>query len=109
MQASRLPTYRLVALSYGDVWRALRAMPLLFGCTVLIILTVQVAEQLLPRRPWSGPVFEPLASVVESIVQYFFLTPVMIAIHRFIIRGDVTRNYVITLFEPSFLLFFAWT
>lgn len=109
MQARHLPTWRLVALSYSDVWRALRAMPLLFGCAVLILLAVRVAEALLPGRPWSGPVFGTLASVLETAVQYFCLTPVMIAIHRFIIRGDVTRSYVVNPAELDFLLFFAWT
>jgi len=109
MQASHLPVWRLVALSYSDVWRALRAMPLLFGCAVFIFLAVHVGEQLLPGRAWSGPVFGTLAGVLENAVQYFCLTPVMIAIHRFIIRGDVTRSYTIDPADRTFLLFFAWT
>ena len=109
MQASHLPVWRLVALSYSDVWRALRAMPLLFGCAVLIFLAVRVVEQLLPGRTWSGPLFGTVVDVLENAVQYFCLTPVMIATHRFIIRGDVTRSYVIDPADRAFLLFFVWT
>jgi hypothetical protein len=108
MQARHLPVWRLVALSWSDVWRALRAMPLLFGCAVLIVLAVHVGEELLPGKRWNGAVFGTLADVLENTVQYFCLTPVMMAIHRFIIRGDITRSYVIDLTEPDFLLFFAW-
>jgi len=109
MQTSRLPVWRLVALSYSDVWRALRAMPLLFGCAILIFLAVRVVEQLLPSGTWSGALFGTLTSVLENAMQYFCLTPVMIAIHRFIIRGDVTRNYTVDLADRAFPLFFAWT
>jgi len=106
MQASHLPVWRLVALSYADIWRALRAMPLLFGCAVLIALAAGIADDWLPE---SGPVYGTLTGIAESAAQYFCLTPVMIAFHRFIVRGDVTRSYAIDLAEPAFLLFFAWT
>ena len=109
MQARNLPVWRLVALSYSDVERALRAMPLLFGCAILIFLAGRVAEAVLPARLWSGPVFGTLATVLENAVQYFCITPVMIAIHRFIVRGDVTRSYIVDLTDRTFLLFFAWT
>lgn len=109
MQASRLPTWRLVALSWSDVWRALRAMPLLFGCAVLILFAVRVAEMVLPKWLWDGVFFGTLASVIENAIVYFCLTPVMMAIHRFVIRGDVTRSYDVDLADRNFLLFFAWT
>lgn len=109
MQANHLPVWRLVALSYSDVWRSLRAMPLLFGCAVLIFLALHVGAQLLPARAWNGPVFGTFAGVLEDAVQYFCMTPVMIAIHRFIVRGDVTRSYTVDLADRAFLLFFAWT
>jgi len=109
MQAGHLPVWRLVALSYSDVWRALRAMPLLFSCAILIFLAARVAEQLLPMRAWNGPVFGTLADVLENAVQYFCVAPVMIAIHRFVVRGDVTRSYVVDLADRAFLTFFAWT
>jgi hypothetical protein len=109
MLAPHLPVGRLVALSYSDVWRALRAMPLLIGCAVLIFLAVHVVEQLLPARTWNGAVNGTLAGILENAVQYFCVVPVMIAIHRFIVRGDVTRSYTVDLTDRTFVLFFAWT
>jgi hypothetical protein len=103
-----LPVWRLVTLSYADVWRAARAMPVLFGCAALISLAVTVVVQLLPHRLESGPVFGTLSAIIENAVQYFCLTPIMIAIHRFIIRGEATRNYTVDFNDKAFLPFFAW-
>jgi hypothetical protein len=107
--ASRLPIWRLVTLSYVDLWRALRAMPILFGCAALIVLAVRVAGQLLPHRLESGPILGTLTDVIQNAVQYFCLTPIMIAIHRFVIRGDVTRSYMVDLGDRAFMPFFSWT
>jgi hypothetical protein len=109
VQTSHLPIWRLVTLSYVDVRRALRAMPMLFGCAVVIALAVQVATQLLPQRLESGPFLGTLSGIIADAVQYFCLTPIMIAIHRFIIRGDVTRSYTVDLADEAFLPFFIWT
>jgi hypothetical protein len=106
---SRLPIWRLVALSYVDVWRAMRAMPMLFGCAAMIVLAVRVAIQLLPQQIEAGPVFGTLSAIVEDAVQYFCLTPIMVALHRFVIRGDITRSYTVDLGDKAFFPFFAWT
>jgi len=105
---THLPVLRLVTLAYADVWRAFRAMPILFGCAVLIILAFRVAEEWL--RPWNdrGLAVVALRNIAENAAQYFCLTPIMIAIHRFIIRGDVMRGYLVDLKDPSFLPFFGW-
>jgi len=107
--AGHLPIWRLVTLSYLDVWRALRAMPVLFGFAAMIVLAVRIVGQAVPHRFESGPLLGPVADIVENAVQYFCLTPIMIAIHRFIIRGDVTRSYAVDLGDAAFLPFFAWT
>ena len=109
MQKVHLPVWRLVALSYNDAWRAFRAMPFLLGFAVLIVLALRVGEQMLPARLWNAPLCGTLLGIAEDILRYFCLTPVMIAIHRFIIRGDVTRSYAVDPGARSFLLFFAWT
>jgi len=105
---THLPMLRLVTLAYTDVWRAFRAMPILFGCAVLIMLAFRVAEEWL--RPWNdrGLAVVALRNIAENAAQYFCLTPIMIAIHRFIIRGDITRGYIVNLADPSFLPFFTW-
>jgi len=107
--ASHLPIWRLVTLSYVDVWRAFRAMPVLFACAAMIILAVRIVAQALPHRFETGALLGPTADIVENAVQYFCLTPIMIAIHRFVIRKDVTRSYTVDLSDEAFLPFFTWT
>jgi hypothetical protein len=107
--ASHLPIWRLVTLSYVDVWRAIRTMPVLFACAALISLVVSVVGQLLPHRFDTAPLFGILSIIVQNAVQYFCLTPVLIAIHRFVIRGDVTRGYRVDLADETFMPFFGWT
>ena len=36
------------------------------------------------------------------------LAPFVIAVHRFVIRGDVTRSYTLPVGEPFFRIFVAW-
>lgn len=105
---SHLPIWRLVTLSYIDVWRALRAMPVLFAFGAMIVLAVRIVAQAVPDRFQTGPLFGSISIIVQDAVQYFCLTPIMIAIHRFIIRGDVTRSYAVDLGDAAFLPFFAW-
>jgi hypothetical protein len=83
-------------------------MPVLFVCAALIALAVRVGAKLLPQRLESA-LFGTLSGIVIDAVQYFCLTPIMIAIHRFVIRGDITRSYTVDLADEAFLPFFAWT
>jgi hypothetical protein len=64
--------------------------------------------QLLPQRLESAPVFATLSGIVIDAVQYFCLTTVIIAIHRFVIRGDITRSYMVDSADEA-LPFFTLT
>jgi hypothetical protein len=104
-----LPVWRLVTLSYVDVWRAMRAMPVLFACAALILLAVGMAGDLLPKQIERSPILGTLSLIIENAFRYFCLTPILIAIHRFVIRGDITRSYMVDLADTTFMPFFAWT
>jgi hypothetical protein len=105
---SRLPILALVTRAYGDVWRVLRTMRMLVSSVLLIILAINVAEDLVPVRVWGGPVLGGLLGLVVDAVRSFCLTPFMIAIHRFILRGEVTRGYAPDPGQPGFMAFFGW-
>jgi hypothetical protein len=49
-----------------------------------------------------------LLVILTAIMQVFLITPYYIAVHRFIILGEVTTNYQLTPGEPRFLHFFGW-
>jgi hypothetical protein len=54
-------------------------------------------------------VVDSLVAVAFSVGQSLLLTPYLIAIHRFILVGEVARHYAVKLRDPRFLRFFGWT
>ncbi len=96
-----------VTLAYSDARRILRAMTMLVIFAVLIGLAFKVAEDLFPRRVWGGPLGSVL-SLALGAMESFCLTPIMIAIHRFIILDEVAPGYVIDPSRPGYMAFFGW-
>lgn len=75
---------------------------------VLIVVAISALDALVPAR-WS--VQDPSASIVtlvEAAVRALLLAPVVAAIHRFIIRDDITKAYTLPLGDVQFRRFFAW-
>jgi hypothetical protein len=104
----RLPILSVVTMAYRDVWRVLPRMRTLVVCVLFIILAINVAEDLVPMRVWVGPVLGSLLGFAVDAVRDFCVTPFMIAIHRFILRGEVTRGYAPDPGQPGFMAFFGW-
>jgi hypothetical protein len=103
-----LPILPSVAMAYSDVWRVLKTMRVLILSVLLIVLAISAAENLLPVRVWGGAVLGNLLSFAVDAVRSFCLTPFMIAVHRFILRGEVTRGYTPDPGQPGFMAFFGW-
>jgi len=95
-----------VVAAHRDVLRAFYAMPKLVGIVAFIIvaqalLDVIVVNRLIPRESLFG-------HDIVLIVQEFLITPFLIAVHRFIILGEVTPNYVLQPYSARFQMFFGW-
>lgn len=104
-ERGRLPIMRAVAMGYRDVVRVVRAMPRLVAVVLVILLTFNLLEIVIPRS-W----FElPLAEFVFGAARGFLLTPFLIAVHRFIILDEVAPRYMLAPLAPRFLRFFGWT
>jgi hypothetical protein len=95
-------------MAYRDVWRVLQTMRTLVLYVLLIVLAIGVAENLVPVRMWGGAVLGNLLGFALDAVRSFCLTPFMIATHRFILRGEVTRGYAPDPGQPGFMAFFGW-
>jgi hypothetical protein len=91
-------------LAHRDVLAAFRAMPQL-ACSVAAVLVVQVLLEMVLKRivPYDSLLGRDLANVVY----YALLTPFFIAVHRFIILGEVTPHYRLRWQELRFQLFFG--
>jgi hypothetical protein len=105
---SRLLILSTVTTAYSDVGRALSTMRTLAVSVLFIILAINVVEDLVPMRVWAGPVLGGLLSFAVDAVRNFCVTPFMMAIHRFILRGEVTRGYAPDPGQPGFMAFFGW-
>ena len=73
---------------------------------VVFILALQVVldlvfNQFIPRNSLFG-------HDIPAVLHYALLTPFFIAVHRFIILGEVTRHYRLQWEDPRFQLFFCW-
>lgn len=101
----RLPIMRAVGMAYRDIGRVARAMTRLVAVVLVILLTFNLLELVIPRS-----VFEfPLVEFVFGAARGFLLTPFLIAIHRYIILDEVTLRYILAPQEPRFLRFFGWS
>lgn len=108
MAMSKIPILQPVVTGYADAWHAIRAMPLLAGITVVLMFVFTLLESAVPYRASENAAGSLLLAVIVSSVQNFLLTPVMIAVHRFIILGEIKTRYVVARPEYAFFNFYAW-
>src|SRR5437016_1212313 len=100
-----MPT--LVA-AYRDWGRLLTAMRAIILSAFLIVLAVSVAAELVPERLSEQQLSGELLGLLQDVVWAFLLTPVVIAIQRFVILGEVAPAYTLHVGEPGFRIYIAW-
>ena len=90
---------------HRDFFRVLRAMPFLtlVAAALLALQTALefVAASVIPQSSLLG--FH-----IFSVIYYVLFTPFFIAVHRFVILGEVTRSYRLDWRDRRFQLFFGW-
>jgi hypothetical protein len=95
----KLPIWATLGTSYREWRRMLAALRPLVINAFLIVLAISVLDQFIPARLADQELFGTAITL---------LTPILIAIHRFIILDEITKTYAIPLGEPAFRRFFAW-
>jgi hypothetical protein len=98
-------------LAWSDVFRIVADMPTLALGAVALGVVFGVVHVMLVR--WTGRVpltfGALLAQSAVSALWVFFLTPVYLAIHRYIILGEVASGYTLAFEQPRFQRFFLYT
>jgi hypothetical protein len=107
MMNDRLPIVPSAFLAYSDLRRAVSALRVLMICALFIYAADKVAEDHFPKAGWDNPLTAALFGFILSSIESFCLTPVLIAVHRFFVLGEVEDSYAIDLSEPRFLRFFV--
>jgi hypothetical protein len=105
----QLPVMRAVGMAYRDVYRALLSMPAVFLVVVIVVVSVSFLHIFVLEGVLAIPILGQVVAFLVGAVQSFFQTPLLIAVHRFILIDEVTPRYVLEPQAPRFMRFFAWT
>ena len=112
MSDEKPPVFRSAVRAYRDTTAAIAAMPAMALAGLAISMVYSLLDYFITdlvgtdAEKGYGPV---LSSAAVGVVWNFFLTPCFIAIHRFIVLGEVTTRYELRPGDPRFLKFFGWT
>jgi hypothetical protein len=98
-----------VVTAYRDVARVLTSMPQLVFLTLLILTVCNVGEQIVASASLRRTLTGDLISFASELVSTFLVTPFLIAVHRFILLGEVTAGYRLEPGHPRLLRFFGWS
>jgi hypothetical protein len=104
----KLPIWATLGASYREWRRMLPALRPLVMNGFLIVLAISVLDEFIPARLADQELFGTAITLVEAALRAFLLTPILIAIHRFIILDEITKAYTVPLGEPAFRRFFVW-
>jgi hypothetical protein len=108
MRQRRLPIMPTLVAAYRDLGRLLTAMRTLMLSAFFIMLATSIAAELVPQRLWDQGLAGEALGLAQNAVEAFLLTPIVIAIHRFVILDKITPNYTVPIGEPVFGIFFGW-
>lgn len=95
-------------MSYGDWRRFLVAQRAVVLSGFLIILALRAVTDFVPDRLWDQLWLGSLFDLIDDAAWALLLTPVVIAVHRFVIQDVVTRGYTWPLGDPAYRPFFVW-
>src|SRR5262245_1932820 len=108
MEKRRLPIVPTLMAAYRDFRRLLFPLRTIVISAFLILFAISVAAEFVPQRFWDQNFSGEALGLVQDSVWALLLTPIVIAIHRFVILGEVTPNYGLDIGEPAFRPFFIW-
>ena len=107
---ARPPIFGTAVEGWRFTFAALSRMPVVLGVGLLAVIAVNTLTiPVAPDPAAETTVGGKLIDLAISVVNGFFLTPVAIAVHRFVLLGEVTDRYTLNPREPRFLQFFSWT
>ncbi len=103
-----LPILRTLAAAYRDWWRALYVLRTLTVSAILIIVAFAAVEEFVPQRLWDQNLIGHALDLADDAIWALLLTPIVIAVHRFVIQDVVTPGYTLPLRDPVYQRFFVW-
>jgi hypothetical protein len=100
---------RSAVTAWRDAFKALRSMKAVSGIAFLLILALTMVDYyVFPPRDRVPNWGEHLGTFVIAVVQSFLVTPLAIAVHRYVLLGEITQRYLLDVSNPRFLRFFGF-
>jgi hypothetical protein len=109
MATAHLPIMRAVGMAYRDALGVTRVMPGLVLIAMAVLLAVNITDTLTTSYVQGRAIAALLREVGIRVAESFLLTPFLIAVHRFIILGEVTPRYALEPRSPRFERYFVWS
>jgi hypothetical protein len=112
MPTQHLPILQTIAKAWADAALAIRDMPLVAGCALIVqalaalcaFLAVDVVLLNSGRSvsEWLASPAWFVTSLLDGGIRIALLAPLTIAIHRYVIRGEAARRYPLQPLRPSY-------
>src|SRR5579863_4708216 len=102
---SDMPIIETAIQAWRDAAAGRERMPMLFWTTIAILIALSILHMLLGG---SGS-FAFVLGVIFAVAQALALTPLAIAVHRFILLGVTQDRYDFAPGDPRFQKFFLFT
>jgi hypothetical protein len=123
---TRPPIFGTAMEGWRYVFAAVSRMPIVLGAGMVAWLAVSVVRQwfapdlanlFLQTEAAGGPDFaffqrfqtDHVVGFLLMVVRAFLITPVLIAMHRFVLLGEVSPYYTINPSQPRFMRFFLFS
>jgi len=107
MSQSKPPIIGTAIMAWGDAFAATKAMPLVVGRALVIVIFLSLATFWIIPDPHAFAVSRwlPVYSIISSIVYALLLAPLAIIVHRYVLLGEVANRYPLDPFSARYVRF----
>lgn len=110
-RARELPSIpRAAARAWGDTMRAFGALPVPALIALIVVVALTIGQELAspPLRSQGAAVAPWLVLAVVMVLQAILIAPYLLALHRFIARGERTLGYALNPAAARFRRYVGW-
>ncbi len=108
MTHQRLPIMRTLALAYRDWRRAVLALRMIVAGAFLILVALDAVAEFVPQSLWGQNLTGQALDLADDAIWAMLITPIVVAVHRFVIQDVVALGYTLPLGDPVYQKVFAW-
>jgi hypothetical protein len=109
MATTKPPIIGTALAAWADTFRAIGAMPLIFGIALAIDFVLSLATLAVAPDPAtlaaSGQMRTALLVVVSAVLSAILFAPLAIVTHRFVLLGETTNRYPLDPFSARYVRF----